>query len=189
MTGLTRKRTQRVTEAGRKAIIMREGFKLTAYKCPAGVWTIGIGHTGKDVTPGRVITEQEALQIFKNDLNPVEGYLSDFGFKLKPWAFDAVASFLINVGALKFSKSTLLRLLKAGNSDLMIAQQFLRWKFATMPNGEKKILPGLAARRYSEALQFIGEPNHLRSLGYPDASLPAPIHTWPEIENKLGKPE
>ena len=99
-----------------------------------------------------------------------------------------MASFLINVGALKFSKSTLLRLLKAGNSDLMIAQQFLRWKFATMPNGEKKILPGLAARRYSEALQFIGEPNHLRSLGYSEP-LPAPIHTWQAIENKLGKPE
>jgi len=48
-----------------------EGCRLTAYKCPAGVLTIGYGHTGKDVKPGMKITQTQADALFETDVNNI----------------------------------------------------------------------------------------------------------------------
>ena len=53
----------RLSDAGRDAIIQREGLRLTAYTCPAGKLTIGIGHTGPDVKRGLRITEARAYDL------------------------------------------------------------------------------------------------------------------------------
>ena len=58
-------------------IIDFEGCKLTAYKCPAGVWTIGVGHT-KGVKQGQTITEKQAMSLLKGDLLPCETYVNNF---------------------------------------------------------------------------------------------------------------
>lgn len=74
-------------------ITVFEGLKLTSYKDSAGVWTIGFGHTGADVTPGLMISYDQALQLFKEDtvalFSLVKNYsvmkggaLASFGYNL-----------------------------------------------------------------------------------------------------------
>lgn len=157
---------------GQRAIQQREGLVLTAYRCPAGVWTIGVGHTGRDVTPGLKITREKAMALFAADVKPTEDLLNDegewFRRSVKPYEFDALVSFVFNVGAMRYSKSTLRRLLRQGADKKEIARQFLRWIYITNGKGEKIIAPGLARRRLGEALQFIGYPQQLHDLGYPE---------------------
>jgi GH24 family phage-related lysozyme (muramidase) len=71
-----------------------EGCRLTAYKDSGGVWTIGIGHTGPDVTPGLTITPQRAAELFAKDQSPLLGMV--VGRPLLAAA--AYVSFGFNVG-------------------------------------------------------------------------------------------
>lgn len=162
-----------ISPTGLKAIADREGMRLTAYRCPAGVWTIGAGHTGKDVRPGMTITAEKAAELLRADARGVEDYLNRQGLELTQYEFDALGSFIFNIGALKFSNSTMLRFLRERRHPLQIAAQFMRWIYITKPNGEKTILQGLARRRYSEGLQFLAYPPQLHVLGYPEPLPPA----------------
>lgn len=130
-----------------------EGLYLKAYLCPAGVWTIGYGHTGlkhKDgtVKKGRKITQEEADLLLFQDLNTK--YAPDVRrlvtVPLAQHEFDALVSFHFNTGAL--GKSTLLRKLNAGDKK-GAAEQFLRW---TRGGGE--VQPGLVRRRKAEQYLF-----------------------------------
>ena len=122
-----------------------EGLRLKAYLCPAGKPTIGYGHT-KDVKLGDVITEEEAEQLLREDLIVVENEINRHNLNLNQNQFDALVSFVYNVGIGNFRTSTLLKKIKANPNDKTIANEFKRWVYS---NGKR--LPGLVKRREEEA--------------------------------------
>ena len=121
-----------------------EGLRLKAYKCPSGVWTIGYGHTA-GVKPGMVISEAQAEEYLMADLIASEKYLNDLGLALNQNQFDALISFIYNVGTGNFSSSTLLRKVKANPLDNSIMDEFLKWVYS-----KGRVLPGLQRRRLAE---------------------------------------
>ena len=121
-----------------------EGLRLKAYKCPGGVWTIGYGHTA-GVKPGMVITEAQAEEYLKADLIAFERYLNGLGLALNQNQFDALVSFIYNVGTGNFSNSTLLRKVRANPQENSIMDEFLRWVYS-----KGRVLPGLQRRRLAE---------------------------------------
>ena len=125
-------------------IIEFEGLRLKAYQCPGGVWTIGYGHTA-GVKPGMVITEAQAEEYLKANLIAFERYLNGLGLALNQNQFDALISFIYNVGTGHFSNSTLLRKVRANPQDNSIVDEFLRWVYS-----KGRVLPGLQRRRLAE---------------------------------------
>ena len=121
-----------------------EGLRLKAYKCPGGVWTIGYGHTA-DVKPGMVISEAQAEDYLIADLIAFEKYLNDLGLVINQNQFDALVSFIYNVGTGNFYSSTLLRKVRANPQDNSIMDEFLRWVYS-----KGRVLPGLQRRRLRE---------------------------------------
>lgn len=122
-----------------------EGLFLTAYKCPAGIWTIGYGHT-KGVKQGQQITANKAEEFLREDVAQFEKDVLKQNLKLTQNQFDALVSFVFNVGGGNFQKSTLLRKAKVNSNDPSIKDEFLRWNKAA-----GKVLPGLTRRRQAEA--------------------------------------
>jgi lysozyme len=129
-----------------------EGLKLTAYLCPAKVWTIGYGNTfyedGTKVKQGDVITKERADQLFINITNKnfAEPLLKLIKVKLNENQFSALVCFAYNVGTGALAKSTLLRKVNINPNDLTIRNEFLKWNKAG-----GKVLNGLTKRRESEA--------------------------------------
>lgn len=125
-----------------------EGFSSTAYKCPAGIWTIGYGTT-KNVKEGDTVDAEEAEALLSIDLMEAADAICDYvDVPLSQNQFDALCSFVYNCGRNAFKTSTLLRLLNAGNY-VGAAQQFGRWT-----KGGGKELPGLVRRRKAERELF-----------------------------------
>lgn len=147
----------KISPEGIRAIQQREELRLKAYKCQAGAWTIGWGHTS-GVTAGMVITEDQAQAFLAADLQPIESFLNRENYRgLKPNQYDALASLIFTIGMLNYSRSTLRRLLKAGAPAKDCAAQFLKWKYYTdRATGEKKISQGLVNRRQAEYRQYLG---------------------------------
>lgn len=139
-----------------KAFIKQcEGVKLTAYRCPSGVWTIGYGHTGTDVTPGKQISKAEAERLFEADLARFEGELGAMlgATALRQGQYDALLSFAYNVGMRSLWASTLWRKVQADADDVSIPAEFSRWVYGTQ-GGRKVKLPGLIKRRAEEARRY-----------------------------------
>ena len=132
-------------------IIDFEGCKLNAYKCPAGVWTIGVGHT-KGVKQGQTITEKQAMSLLKGDLLPFENYVNNLGVCKTPGQFDALVDFSFNLGTVALSRSTLLKYIRQGKPE-----QYIRGEFAKWVKSGGKILPGLVKRRAWEADRYFGK--------------------------------
>ena len=127
-----------------------EGCELEAYKCPAGVWTIGYGHI-KGVKEGMTITEVQAEEMLKSELNEYEGYINNLvTAELNQNQFDAMVSWVYNLGGGNLGASTLLKVLNAGDYDGVPAQ-IMRWNKAG-----GKVLEGLTRRRQAEADMFSG---------------------------------
>jgi lysozyme len=135
-----------------------EGCKLKAYLCPAGVWTVGFGHTGPEVKQEselKSIAEAEALLL--KDLEFFEtGVLALCGERLPTQGqFDGLVSFAFNVGLQRLSKSTLLKKYRAGDTK-GAAEEFLVWNKARNPKTKKlEPLKGLTKRREAERKLFI----------------------------------
>lgn len=125
-----------------------EGLRQKAYKCAAGVWTIGYGHT-RSVAPSARITEAEAERLLASDLMIPEIEVSSCG-NLRQNQFDALVSFVFNVGACVFKSSIIKKMVMANPDDPNIKNEILKWKYITV-NGVKKVLPGLERRRIKEA--------------------------------------
>ena len=126
-----------------------EGLRLEAYlPTPNDVWTIGYGHT-KTAKKGMRITLAGAEALLYQDLAWVEAAIDTYvQVPLNQNQYDAIASFIYNVGATAFRKSTMLKLLNAGDYD-GAANQFPRW------NKQKgKVLNGLTKRRQKEKTLF-----------------------------------
>ena len=125
-----------------------EGCELYAYKCPAGVWTIGYGHT-KDVEPGMQITEDDAHNMLVEELNEYETYVNTLvSVPLNQNQFDALVSWVYNLGGCNLKASTLLKVLNSGDYEGVPAQ-IMSWNKAG-----GKVLEGLTRRRQAEADLF-----------------------------------
>jgi len=130
-----------------------EGCRLTAYKCPAGIWTIGVGHT-KDVTEHDEITYEQSRELLRKDIEEVKRGLAPFvNIHVTEGQFIALVSLAFNVGAsyVVHNCPRLMRALNAGDVE-QAAHQFLD---ITKAGGKE--LPGLVRRRKSEAKLFLGE--------------------------------
>lgn len=132
-----------------------EGLRLKAYKCPAGVWTIGYGHTssaGKPTVDAElVITKEQAEDILKRDLTQYEDCVREqVQIGITQGQFDALVDFTYNVGVGAFAKSTLLKRINAGRFDEVPAE-FMKWT-----KGGGKELPGLVRRRRAEVKLWRG---------------------------------
>ena len=144
-------------ERGLALIKEFEGCKLSAYQCPAGIWTIGIGSThygdGTPVTKNRTLpTEKAAIALLAATIGQFEKAVNAMGVELTQNEFDALVCLCYNIGAGNFLKSTLVKMLKAGDDKAEIAKQFLRWDKAG-----GKPLAGLTRRRNAEAELFLSE--------------------------------
>lgn len=111
-----------------------------------GTLTIGIGHTGADVHPGMEITEAEARELLRQDLQSFETAVNRaVKVPLSQNQFDALVSFAFNVGVGNFRSSTLLKKLNQGNYDA-VPGELMKW---TKSKGKQ--MQGLVNRRSAEA--------------------------------------
>ncbi len=144
----TYRRTMNIGNKGLEMIKHFEGLELGAYKCAAGVWTIGYGHI-KDVQEGDVITEQQADDMLVEELKEYENYINTLvKCDLNQNQFDALVSWVYNLGPANLQASTLLKVLNAGDYAGVPAQ-IMRWNKAG-----GKVLEGLTRRRQAEADLF-----------------------------------
>lgn len=137
----------KISEAGIKLICKWEEFRGYAYVCPAGLWTIGYGHTDR-VKPTDKIDLAQGKAYLRQDLENVERCLNALKLELNQNQYDALCSLIFNIGTGNFLRSTLLKDLQAKQYDKASAE-FLKWRKA---NG--KVLKGLEARRKDEQELF-----------------------------------
>jgi len=122
-----------------------EGLRLKTYKCPAGIRTIGYGHTGNDVVFDLEISEEEAERLLEKDIDNLQKeLLKILPYELSENQFNALISFVFNIGINAFLKSTLFKKIKNKELD-QVPFQMRRWVYSN-----KKILEGLKKRRESE---------------------------------------
>ena len=141
---------RQINQAGLDLIKSFEGLRLKAYRCPAGIWTVGYGHTGPDVRPNTHITQQEAEALLKGDLDKFEaGVEKAVGPNTTDNQFAALVSLAYNIGLGAFLRSTVLRQHRAGNHKLAAAA-FLMWV-----KGGGRTLPGLVRRRAAERALYL----------------------------------
>lgn len=129
---------------GKDIIKKWESLRLKAYLCPAGVWTIGWGHT-KGVKEGDVCTLEQTDTWLDEDMqeavNAVNKYVTS---SLTGNQREALTSFVFNVGVGNFRDSTLLRMINSGDM-IGASNQFPRWN-----KSKGTVLPGLTLRRKEE---------------------------------------
>lgn len=138
-----------ISQAGQDVLAEREGMRLTAYKDTVGVWTIGLGHTSNAGPPpvheGMTITEDEAWEIFRRDNKRFrDECLPLIKAPLSQQEFDALASFIYNIGSTNFAKSTVLKRLNEGDYD-SAGEAMLMWNKP----------PEVMNRRRGEHAQFL----------------------------------
>lgn len=136
--------------AGAVSIVGYEGMRRMAYEDPVGVVTVCAGHTATAAL-GQVKTEAECYYLLKQDTLVAEASIKRLVRQpLTQEQYDALTSFVFNVGEGNFARSTLLKRLNAGQC-FAAAKEFKRWVYA---KGKK--LPGLVKRRALESAQFAG---------------------------------
>lgn len=136
-------------QAGLNLIKQFEGCRLTAYKCPAGVWTIGYGHTG-NVAAGQTVTPADADRLLVTDVEKYEKKVNKY-FDRYTWnqnEFDALVSFAFNVGSVDQLTANGTR------SRAVIAEKILLYNKAA-----GKVLVGLTKRRRAEQELFLKGSN------------------------------
>ena len=141
----------KISDEGLALIKHFEGCRLEAYLCPAGVWTIGYGHT-RGVGDSDVIDQEAAEAFLMEDLEEFEGYVNSMTeVALKQNEFDALVAWVFNLGPGNFKESTLLNRINYGPiSDVPF--QIKRWNKAG-----GKVLEGLVKRRAAEAALWEGK--------------------------------
>ena len=125
-----------------------EGVRLTAYRCAAGTWTVGVGHTGlvdgKKIQFGMKITQNKCDELFNQDIVRFENYVNKCGLQLNQNEFDALVSFTFNLG-----QGCLQTLIK-GRNKKQIADAILLYNKAG-----GKVVDGLVKRRMAERELFL----------------------------------
>ena len=140
-----------ISQKGIDLIKTFEGCKLFAYRDSVGIPTIGYGHT-KDVKMGMSITQKQAEEFLKGDIKPVERLLNGMGINYTQNQFDALTSWIFNLGEGNFKKSTMYKNIVERKSDVEITDQMVKWV-----NAGGRPLLGLKKRRVAEANMFIGK--------------------------------
>ena len=130
--------------AGIDALESREGVRTKAYKDTKGIWTIGVGHTGPEVFSGLVWTLDKVSDVFMEDVQWAVTAVNSVRTDLTQNQFDALVSFVFNIGATAFSNSTMKRMLNNGDIG-GAAEQFDRWHIPV----------SIIGRRDSEKEQFL----------------------------------
>lgn len=161
----------RISDAGLKLIARFEGFRESVYQCPGGKPTIGYGHVVKSSETDKYtnqLSREEGLSLLNSDI--VDQYVPDIqrlvNVPLEQSQFDALTSFVYNVGAKNLSDSTLLKYLNAADAP-QASFQFLLWRKAS-----GKYLPGLFKRRLAEMFIFRGDDKIPEDLGTIPTSMP-----------------
>jgi lysozyme len=146
-----------VSKAGILLIKHHEGVRNKPYRCPAGLWTVGVGHLigdGKQLPDGynKTFTDREIDGILKADLRRFELGLSKLlpNVPLKQNEFDALVSFCFNLGLGCFQRSTIRQALLRGNKEAAM-ESLVKYCRAG-----GKILKGLQTRRLDEKALFEG---------------------------------
>lgn len=134
----------RLSKAGADALVRREGKKNKAYRDSKGIWTIGVGHTGSDFGPESVWTDKQVLDTFMRDVAWAENAVSKVKMPLNQNMFDALVSFVFNVGEKAFANSTMKKFLDMGLYN-NAAMEFDRWNKP----------PEIVGRRNTERDQFL----------------------------------
>jgi lysozyme len=141
-------------EYSKSGLALTEGFEscaLTAYRDIGGIWTIGWGHTGPDVTPGLVWTQEQADAQLQADTDSAQACVNAVVLvALTQPEFDALVDFVFNVGCTAFTSSTMLKWLNRGQYA-QAAQQFDLWDHAA-----GQVVAGLLRRREAETQEFEG---------------------------------
>ena len=129
-----------------------EGLFLKSYLCPASIATIGYGSTmwndGKKVELGQKITLEGAEILLMWELKNKANALHRLN--LNQNQFDALMSFIYNIGISAFLNSTLFKKALANQNDETIRNEFMRWNKAKV-NGKMVVLKGLNNRRIAES--------------------------------------
>ncbi|MGD9800041.1 MAG: lysozyme [Parvularculaceae bacterium] len=147
----------KISEAGIDLIKRFEGLELESYQDIAGVWTIGYGHT-ETAGPNQKINEREAEELLRRDLAPRERAVEQLaGVSLNQNEFDALVSFVFNVGAGAFKNSTARKRLNR-NDRLGAAEALTWWNKATV-GGVLREVRGLTRRRAAERALFLTPVN------------------------------
>lgn len=142
-----------------------EKIELKSYQDEAKVWTIGYGHTGKEVYPNMKITENQANMFLFNDLSKFENAVNQYvKVPLSQNQFDALVAFSYNAGIGAFKNSTLLKKLNSGDFE-GASEEFGKWNKITV-NGEKKSSDGLSVRRYDEENIFTNNTYERTNIDY-----------------------
>lgn len=140
---------RQLSTAGRDLIAKFEGNSLKAYRDSGGVLTIGIGHTGRDVSPGLVWTQEQVNSAFANDIARFEAAVSrSVTVPVTQGQYDAMVSLAFNIGASAFEESTLLKKLNAQDYEGASAQ------FAVWNKVKGKVSNNLSSRRAIERRVF-----------------------------------
>ena len=142
----------KTSDKGIEQIKSFEGFRSMPYQDVVGKWTVGYGHLmvfGDGTVVGSPITMGQATQLLKGDLHTAEQAVNSCGVELTQNEFDALVSFTYNLGVGAFQRSTLLKLLKAGNKTAA-SGEFPKWSMA----GGKDV-PGILKRRLAEQDCFL----------------------------------
>ena len=137
-----------ISNKGIKLIKEFEGCRLKAYQDSVNVWTIGYGHT-EGVHEGMEISQHQADIMLGSDLVKYANYINEYvTVSLNPNQFDALTSWVYNLGPGNLKSSTMLKVLNEGNYD-DVPFQIKRWNKAG-----GKVLKGLVRRREAEAELF-----------------------------------
>lgn len=141
-----------------------EGFSDKPYRCSAGRWTQGWGHTRGVLEHSPPISIDEAEVCLFDDISDAERVIYDsVKVKLAQCEFDALVSFVFNIGADKFLKSSMLRLLNEGDKQ-GASKEFEKWVHSKDPvTGETRVLKGLQDRRSLERQLFLYDVESLKS--------------------------
>jgi lysozyme len=143
-----------ISQEGLSLIKKFEGCELEAYKCAAGVWTIGYGSTN-GVEESMKISQERADMLLLEDVEVFEEAVNKLvEVPLEQNQFDALVSWTFNLGSTNLKNSTLLKVLNDKDYEGVPAQ-IKRWNKAG-----GKVLQGLVRRREAEALLFEGKEWH-----------------------------
>lgn len=134
----------KLSKQGLEKLIEREGKRNKVYLDTKGIPTVGVGHTGPDVKMGMVWTDEQVEYALLHDVLWAEEAVLAVNCSLTQNQFDALVSFVFNIGASAFASSTLKKLLDKGDIE-GAAKQFDRW-----------VIPKeITKRRMSEKAQFM----------------------------------
>jgi len=150
-------RRMRTSKAGLELVKSFEGLRVRAVKLPDGRWTIGYGHT-QTARENLRITRADAEAVLREyDLPPVEQMISQAVLApLNQNEFDALVSFVFNIGTDAFEQSLVLHHLNAGE-PLMAMDAMSHWRKAYL-NGRLSVVDALVRRRAMEQALFLKHP-------------------------------